>query len=186
MKTSKRAPSPSWRTSSGIVPLAGVLFVGLFACGATSSPSQSDESDLTSTSARSALECDGARLEDICWTTTGQRGTYPYDQVVIDSGCRQQLIAYGDAQKSSLLSRGLIFANASGEAILPNLRSIPQSSDLIDQTFAFSSNGRVLYVKRSRDTLKVESFRTSQPTGGVYSQHEQVGDYTFVDCHQRP
>lgn len=128
---------------------------------------------LANTWANLVLSCDGARVEDICWDAP--------NQPIIN--CRRQLFVYGDYEKNFFLNRGMIFPNAKGEAILPALAKIPDSLDMKDETFAYSMNGRILYVKPIGNILRVESFLTTQPSGGIYIQQEKILSYDLVNCH---
>lgn len=117
------------------------------------------------------LKCDQALVEDICWSNG------------FNNQCRRQLIVWGNDAKNYFLRTSMYPANYKNELIIPELQFIPHSSDLVDKSLAYRYEGRVVYVKPRYDKLTVESFYTTQATGGHYSQGDLVGSYTFNNCH---
>jgi len=132
-----------------------------------------------------ALQCDGARLENICWQTVTPplpSDAYPYTPTTVQT-CRRQLFVFGAEQRNFFLSSGMMkYPNARGEVILPEVTAIPNSPDAMDKSGAYTNDGRVFYLKLSGNSLTVESFRTTQPTGGMYLQLGKVADYVFNNC----
>lgn len=115
------------------------------------------------------LTCDKAKLEMVCW----------------DNGygvnCRRQLYVFGDA-KDHFITKYMINYPINNEVIIYSLRSIQNSEDYVDETNSFRHDGRVHYLKMYGDSIKLESYRTSQPTGGIYLQKELKGEYIFRNC----
>lgn len=120
------------------------------------------------------LNCDGAKIEDICWSSS------------VTYSCRRQLLVFGEDAKAFMGQKQMFYPNALREFILPVLQTIPNSPDYKDESQAYSSNGRVVYIKPNQagaKTLTVESFATTQPTGGIYTQGHFVDRYTFTGCN---
>jgi hypothetical protein len=123
---------------------------------------------------RTLQVCSESIIEDICWDNR------------VQLSCRRQLIVTGLHSKMFFSSQNLVQPNIHGEYLLANLKQVSHQGHMVDETQAYKNNGRVLYVKpgfHGYKTITVESFRTTQASGGRYLQLEKVGEFIFRNCN---
>jgi hypothetical protein len=74
--------------------------------------------------------------------------------------------------------------NSSGEAIIPLHKNRGNPTELIGEDDAFRVGGIVYFVKPQGDAVAIEAFRTSQPTGGMYTVKERIGSWGASSCQR--
>lgn len=121
------------------------------------------------------IQCRADRTE-VDYQVTGFDAHYVFQLVIRPEGVVKYLKDSG-----AVLGHRV---NAQDEIVIPlRINGKAFGHEYIGEDDAFQGDGRVYYVKPAGRDLVVESFRTYQPTGGIYVQRDESKvEWVFRGC----